>query len=296
MAQSPKKPHLVSEVLLKQWSRPIPGNDKAITTFYVEFGTVNFKSPAAICYAKDLSTRDSQEFEDTWQSVESKIGRILPRINAGSQVDTNTNPVLQEFLAVHLVRSFSYRERHRRRMLQGIQALDLRRVPSERLVSMDGKKHSEPYPPYMNDRVRIEEEWRSNLTELFVNGPYSAEAMMTILPYARDYIDRRSLTIVHAGDGDSEFVVGDCPVLPLKGSSGLAEEPFGPAVGAYFFPVGPKYGLFTANRNSDLAPHEVAWLNCLQVQSAQKWVVWTPDRDFAGFAKSVRDASSSFQS
>ena len=58
--------------------------------------------------------------------------------------------------------------------------------------------------------------------------------------------------IIHAGDPNSEFLIGDCPVLPLAGPNGLAAHPFGPTVGAYFFPLGPKYAVFTGNHAPEL--------------------------------------------
>ena len=280
--QSPQKLHLVSEVLLKQWSQPAPGNEKQIRRFDVNFRKMRFSSPSRTCYTDELYTLDSQAFEDTWKPVEDKAEPVLSEINSGRQLNNSSIPILMEFLAIHLIRSFSYWERHRRRLLEMIGTLDLGNIPVEALVAMYRKRHHELYPPYRNDRTRTEEAWRSNLEDLFNHGPYSADAMMEISKVAHAHLSSHIPKIVHVGDPSSAFVISDCPVLPLAGPDGLVQEPFGPTVGAYFFPLGRKYALFTGNHFQELTSDEVENLNRLQIVNAKKWVVWSPDDDERG--------------
>ncbi len=100
--QSPQKLHLVSEVLLKQWSQPVPTNKKQIRSFVVASRKMSFSSPRETCYTEDLITIDSQVFEDTWQSVENRVAPVLAKINDGLQPDDSSFHTLIEFLAVHL--------------------------------------------------------------------------------------------------------------------------------------------------------------------------------------------------
>ena len=116
MTIDPKELHLVSKGLLSQWSQPVQGNDKQIRKFDIKFRNMRFTSPAGVCYTEDLITTDSQVFEDTWQSVENRVAPVLAEINYGQPLSGTSIPTLMEFLAVHLIRSFSYWERHRRRL------------------------------------------------------------------------------------------------------------------------------------------------------------------------------------
>ena len=185
MIRPPRRLHLVSEVLVKQWSRSIPGNDKQIKRFDVEFRKTTPTSTAGVFYTKDLVTVDALQFEDTWKSAEHNVTPVLAAINSGHQQNDGSIPVLMEFIAVHLIRSFSYWERHRRRLLESIRTLDLSNVSDEQLVTMYRKRNRGLYPPYICDRNLTEAEWRKNLEDLFNAGPYSADAMMDMFEVAK---------------------------------------------------------------------------------------------------------------
>ena len=114
--------------------------------------------------------------------------------------------------------------------------------------------------------------------------------MMQMFQVVKVRLTSRKFMIVHTTDLTSEFLIGDCPVLPLAAPNGLAEQPSAPTVDAYFFPLVPKYALFTGIHSEVLTCDEVDYLNRLQIESAQLWVVAHPDNDFTEFANSVLDS------
>ena len=189
-----------------------------------------------------------------------------------------------------LIRSFSFLKRHRRRLAEMIQALDLNGLPDTPLAYMYRQRHHGLHAPYVHDRTLTETEWRNNLADLFSRGSYSADTMMEVFQAVKVHLAPRKFMIVHTTGPNSEFLIGDCPVLPLAAPNGLAQEPFGPSVDAYFFPLGPKYALFTGNHSEALTSGELDYFNRLQVVNAERWVVWSSDIDFTKFTNSVLDS------
>lgn len=274
---------------MKQWSIPAPTNAKLIMAFDLEARRSETAAPRKVCYTKDLKPVDSEQFERTWQSTENSCDRIFEQINSGKRLNDKSIDVIKDLLALHLIRSFSYWDRHRQRLLKGIDALDLSGRSHDFLTGWYRKRHGGLYPPYFHDRKVVELEWRNYLQQLFDSGPYSADAMLQLFEVMREQIRNYPLTIVDAIKVNTPFIVGDCPVLPLVGPREIADIPFGPTVGAYFFPLGPRYAAFTVRNHQD--PHltevGVECFNRLQIKNSKKTIVWSPDEDFSDFANSV---------
>lgn len=119
---------------------------------------------------------------------------------------------------------------------------------------------------------------------------YSADAMMMIFEPVRKMMERLPVVILGVSDIWPALLIGDCPVLSLAGPK-LANELFGPSVGAYFLPLGRHHAAFTVQRpDTRLSEDDVAYLNRLQIESALKTIVWCPDDDYKSFVNSTLDA------
>lgn len=289
MEWTPKRLHLVSEVLMKQWSISVPTNRKQIMAFDLESRESKPAAPAQICYTEDLHPVDSEQFEKTWQDSEVRCAPILKRLNSGTSLNDDSIVVIKDLLALHLIRSFSYWDRHRKRLLGAIENLDLSEMPLDLLIGSYVRRHGGIYPPYVHDRTLVEVEWRNHLKQQFDEGSFTADAMLQMFDFTKNQIANYPLMIVEVGNVRDPFIIGDCPVLPLAGPLGIADEPFGPTVGAYFFPLGPQYAAFTVRNRQDphLTEREVERFNRLQIENAKRFVVWSPDVDFSHLANSV---------
>jgi hypothetical protein len=287
--------HMVSEVLLKQWSGS--KGHKQLVGFDMATRRRRDTGPRGLCKIStdELRPADKDVFEAKWDSIERQCEPILKGINQrrGQQIlDEASSACIRDLLSVHVARSFNYRERHKSRMHEALQSIKLSLVPMEFLTEFYRAQHGGLYPPYSQDRTLVESEWRSHLEVLFDQKSYSSDAMMQIFGPIRMEMERWPLAIVDVRDAESTLLIGDCPVLPLAVPDGLADEPFGPTVSAYFLPLGRHHAAFTVREpRPQLNETSVTYFNRLQIEHAMHTIVWSPDDECESFVNVTLAAS-----
>ena len=279
---------------MKQWSGST--QHKQLVGLDIATRHRRLTGPGGVCKIStgELRPADKDVFESQWESIEHQCEPILKLINQreGHQVlDDASSALIRDFLSVHLVRSFDYIERYQSRMNKALQSLELSLTSTEFLTEFYRAQHNGLYPPYCRDRAVVEAEWKNYLEFLFDQASYSSDAMIQMFRPVRDKMERMPVAVVDVGDRESAFVVGDCPVLPLTGPNGLADELFGPSVAAYFLPLGRHHAAFTVREpRLTLNSTNVAYFNRLQIKYARHMVVWCPDDDYGSFVNSTLDA------
>lgn len=287
------KHHLVSGVLLRQWSN-FNGN-KQVMTYNRETGRSRETGIRGLCTltTAELAPADQELFEDRWNEFETPAGRTLKKMNHrdGIADDERDLAAIKDLLSVHLVRSFRYRERHRGRFLPA-----LRNSASVQPVHVQfaafRNNHNGIYPPNSLSRGQLEFEWLCYMQSQLDQGPFVADAMMEFFEIIKRYIDARPLAILTVAPSAPALLIGDCPVLPLAGPNGVSNELFGPQVGAYFLPLGRRHAVLTVpNGQSILDSDLVNYYNSLQVKESRQTIVWCPDDPLEDFVISIVDGS-----
>jgi hypothetical protein len=124
-------------------------------------------------------------------------------------------------------------------------------------------------------------------TELFDPVSTIPERMMENFTIARERIASQPIEIVVAAEG--EFLIGDTPAHTLSSDNRIdvlwdqANTVTMPLDRHYAFALGPK------NRYIEFDKNMVNFINRVQVQTAQKFVMWHPNAQMVNFVREVLD-------
>lgn len=277
-----KRHHLVSRVLLKQWLGPHP-NSSVVSCYNISRDKVELVGPRGISWRYEkLHPNDPHGFEDFWQNIESQVESILFCINNGSMPQGHAwENAIKDLMAIHLVRSITYVRNHQMRFYSAIDNFDLSKGPDDLLETAFMNTQDGVISSASVQRELAHQNYRNYLKSKVRTGPYHPDAMKCMYPFFRTSINNRKCTLRRIPEAlkDSTFLIGDCPVLPLTISNGqpaVAAESFGPAIGTYVFPIGPKVSVQLSNVTSEQQASltDIELLNELQIHSAEYEIVW----------------------
>lgn len=282
-----KRHHLLSRVLLKQWLGPHPGFTE-LSCYNISRDKIEQVGPRGISWRHErLHPTDPRGFEDFWRDTEHKVEPILSCINNGTiPVKDSWEDTLKDLLAIHLVRSITYVENHQMRFQAAIDNLDLSEEPDDLLATAFMTNQDGVISSTSLQGELAHQNYRDYLKRKVGTGPYHSDAMKAIFPFFRTSISKRKCALrrIPEASKDSTFLISDCPVLPLTISNGkpaVADQMFGPEVGTYVFPIGPKVSIQLSNVNSEqeASLREIDLLNELQIRNAQYEIVWDVKSD-----------------
>ncbi len=277
-----KRHHLVSRVLLKQWLGSHP-NSSGVSCYNIARDKVELVAPKGISWRYEkLHPSNPHEFENFWQDIESKVESILCCINNGSMPQGDVwEDAIKDLMAIHLVRSIAYVRNHQMRFYSAIDNLDLSNVPDDILGRAFTNTQDGMISSASVQKEPAHQDFRNYLKSKVKTGPYHPYAMHCMYPSFKKSIINRKCTLRRIPEAlkNSTFLVGDCPVLPLTISDGqqaVATELFGPEIGTYVFPIGPKVSVQLSNATSEQEASltDIELLNELQIRSAEYEIVW----------------------
>ena len=220
-----KNHHLVSQVLLRQWFDR-RSNKHVVSRYDISKKEIEHIGTKGISWKYErVHPSDPVGFEDKWQKVETDTGIILKGFSTGNDLLTNNSEtVIKNLMAIHLVRSIAYVENLRKRFFDSIESCD----PS--------------YVPWLMKMTDYQKLLKLELAE----GPFYTKNMLILYPIVKNYLapKRCKLYLIPSTLEKSTFLIGDCPVLPLTVVNGLPAitegQIFGPSVATYAFPISPK--------------------------------------------------------
>ena len=246
--------------------------------------SVRPKTPAAVCYTKDLRPKDPFAFEQLWQSVEDVLPAAFEALDDGTIcTDDHLLDVLRNCLALHFAWS---------RTLE---------VMSRQII-----------PKLLDDR-ELQMRTDPNLVPSSGLAPAGAEGAEILARQARERIEGMGFTLEHllperfmvnyqeakrrvtgqpveiAVAEDANFLIGDAPAQTLdpdKGLGPLGGVPWDQAR-TVFMPLGPRHSiaLAPATKFVHFDVDAVTIINSYQVARAQRHVIWHPISELEEFVR-----------
>ncbi|MEV6110468.1 DUF4238 domain-containing protein [Streptomyces sp. NPDC051940] len=291
--QQVSRQHVVSKVLLKQFTAPGPrSSGNQLVAFDLKYPERHhkLKTPRQCGWVRDFISFDPDSAEDLWRQIEQRVPEVFSALNAGAYFDDpRLVEVLRDLIAVHMVRSHWYLEVHQQSYKR---AYDRLRVGLLR-------DHSE--------RVRAEalRETGLHLTTPGALAAYVDRVMEGSVP-AREYVSGKMFRIsiedmfnkIREAIGDwgleivrpqqGEFLIGDTPAMTLRRESDTWT--YGVALGdasTVVLPLGPKclVALGADNASASIPLQSVYEINVVQVLAAQRHVFFRPGSGLNDFVK-----------
>lgn len=270
--------HLVSRVLLRQWTTGKPGRVSGLDLDTLKQRTGPVESFGAV---DDLITKNADAVEQQWQKqVEGKLNHPLQLVAAGTIIDPANAKyveVLKDCLALHWARSFAVMAMMKRlqpkyvdQMKQNILS---RFTGTQAIEAMTGLTIPEPAASELLHQ-KIAVEFDQTLSDEVIASEFEKHRMR-----AKEMIGSHGLEFLVATE--SEFLIGDCPVVTIMKGTEKGGPLNGVAWGnadAVFMPIGPLHAisLSQTNRYANLGHDMVVTLNRMQVQAALKEIYFRP--------------------
>ncbi|MFJ2607988.1 DUF4238 domain-containing protein [Streptomyces sp. NPDC087425] len=292
-AQQTSRQHLISQVLLKQFTMPGPrGSGWQLLPFDLRNpGRLHkLRSTGACGRAENFVAFDSASVEKLWCDVERRVPAAFAAVHAGTPfADPLHVATLRDLVVLHYVRSHHYRDVH-------TDAFERART------SLIGEMISR-FPQHLRREALRE-------TGLHLSGPAAlgsfAERLIERSSTVRDYESGRlfrtsiedtfhkmramastwQLEVIMPETG--QFLIGDNPAVTIsvEGSTTTYGMAFGDA-GTLVLPVGPRHMLALGpdNLTATIPRTLVERLNLVQVHAADRYVYMHPRSGLAAFAE-----------
>lgn len=208
----PWRQHVVSRVLLRRWC--VEGLLGSYNLVHDSIETP--KGPRAFGFIAGYIAVNSQEVEDLWAMVETRVPTAFEQIDGCRLPDQAGRSALIDLCALHLARSATTK-------LMWEKALSQQLAAGGRLAElMSWSQQSDVLRAWFEHETGLEaagedaEEWaRTNLTERFAttfgsDGTAFRDAVIDQFETARAWFENLGLQVGHVAAG--ELVIGDAPV------------------------------------------------------------------------------------
>jgi hypothetical protein len=261
--QNPRKQHLISQVLLKQFATS--GPNAQLRAFDLDYGKSKLKAPAAVGWRKDFIEHEPAQAEKVWQSTEERLGLALAAARAGSVFDDAASvDCLKRAIALHFIRRDVIKE-----ITEATRARAVKRVQALHHAGGD------PNVLQAIIRARLNETRSSDF----------AAAMEHHYLKSGETAASGSLEVYHSRE--MPLLLGDSAVISFDGQQ-PGYVPFANA-GTHVLPVGRNHliSLGPTERAFDLSPAAARYMNRLQIQSARRHVFYHPHDDLDDHIRSV---------
>lgn len=294
-AQQTSRQHLISQVLLKEFTAPEPkGGSQQLLPFDLHNPQrVHKRMPTSRCgWVKNFVAVDSPSVEALWGDVERRVPAALAAVHAGTPfADALHMDVLRDLVVLHYIRSLHYRdvhsdsvERARARLLAKV----LIQYPEQlRLEALreTGLHLSGPAALGAFAERLIE---RSTVMHDRESGKLFRTSIEDTFHKMRDLASTRRLEVITPETG--QFLIGDNPALTLrvKGNRNFYGMAFGDAQ-TLLLPIGPRHMLSLGTEDVRLTVPQsfVDRLNAVQVHAAYRYVYMHPESGLERFVKHI---------
>ncbi|MEU1457247.1 DUF4238 domain-containing protein [Streptomyces avermitilis] len=287
-AQPTSRQHLISQVLLKEFTMPEPkGGSRQLLPFDLHNPQrVHKRMPTSRCgWVENFVAVDSPSVEALWGDVERRVPAALAAVHAGTPfADPRHVAVLRDLIALHYIRSLHYRDAHTGAV--------------ERARTRVAAKVITQYP----EQLRLE---ALRETGLYLSGPAALGAFTQRLierstesdklfrtrieddfHKMRDLASTRRLEVITPETG--QFLIGDNPALTLcaKGNRTIYGMPFEGAQ-TLLLPISPRHMLSLGTEDVRLTVPQsfVDRLNAVQVHAAHRYVYLHPESGLKRFVE-----------
>ncbi|MFJ3973364.1 DUF4238 domain-containing protein [Streptomyces parvus] len=274
--------HVVSKVLLKRFAERNPRSGLQLLSVDLDHPQRPpvRKGPGGCGVEKDFVAFASQSLEQVWGNTESRLPEVFCALDSGIDApDSALAKVLLDAVALHLVRSHTYRDVHFRTFAkpyalvfnllvndwQGQLRAAVLREKGLHVVGREGLEH------YANELLQ-------DCVDLFQNHGMLRVRMEEIYHQVRDLITDYGIRILTPPNGQ-EFLIGDVPAFTLSFEPNSLRRNVGVAKAtSVVMPFGRHHALALTRPGIDpsvLVPL-AAQLNQLQVQQARSRVYMHP--------------------
>lgn len=266
--QDPRKQHLVSKVLLKQFA-----TDRGeLASLDLRFGKVSRKHPSQVAWQMDFVAEQRRELESLWGASESTAQSAIDLAVAGTVFgDSEAVAVLKDLIALHFMRNTRVKALWQIGFSNAIRTVN---APAH----FPG--NSEVLKAVLRHRLR-----ESAPT-------WFAEQQRESLEQAKQRVARSGLEVIRAGD--APVLIGDRSVVSaIQGADGYVFEyaPFADAT-THVLPIGPRHLIALGRENKYLDP-DAKWIDLLnrhQIYQAHSHVFFSPfDSDLETRVQQIRD-------
>ncbi|MFJ4767505.1 DUF4238 domain-containing protein [Streptomyces uncialis] len=287
--------HLVSQVLLRQFTMPGPnGSDRQLLPFDVwnPERRQKRKGPGACGAAKDFVAFDSASAEELWGSVETRVPAALAAVRAGTPfADPQHVEVLRDLVVLHYVRSHRYRDVYTKAF--GTVSADVirkvvRQYPEElrrEALRQTGLHLTGSNALYMFAGRLVEE---SEVARGFGSGELFRISIESMFNKVRARSATWDLEVLTPESG--QFLIGDNPGITVRTDTTPFSHSmaFGDAY-SIVLPVGPGHLLALGPENllGSIPGAVVDELNTVQILAADRYVYMHPQSGLETLAKAA---------
>ncbi|MBK3576476.1 DUF4238 domain-containing protein [Streptomyces sp. MBT65] len=296
-AQQISRQHLVSQVLLRQFTVPGPkGSGRQLLPFDLRNPRRRhkLKGTRACGWAENFVAFDSVSAEELWCAVEQRVPAALSAVHAGTPfVDPLHAAALHDLVVLHYVRSYHYRRVHidafaRARvglvgqLVRNYPAQSGREALRETGLHLTGSDSLGAFAERLIDRSAVVRDhasgkiFRTSIEDTF----YKVRAMASTW--------RLEVLMPETG----QFLIGDNPAVTLcrDGTNTSYGMAFGDA-NTLVLPIGPGHLLALGPENvMGTVPRSVVdELNTVQVHAADRYVYMHPRSGLEAFARAVAE-------
>src|SRR3954470_24394195 len=103
--------HTVSRAILRRF---VSGPRRELSGLDLLTGKTRRRGPRGVFYERDFARHNADGLERLWKSVEDALGGVLPKLDAGQDLDPRDYVALKRCLALHWARSGGIAEAHAR--------------------------------------------------------------------------------------------------------------------------------------------------------------------------------------
>ncbi|MCX4451743.1 DUF4238 domain-containing protein [Streptomyces sp. NBC_01789] len=284
--------HVISQVLLKRFATPFGSNGLKLVPFDLDrpHRAPKMASPRECGKVKHFARFASASLEQVWGKLETRIPDAARAVDRGDVFQYEEHvKTLKDLIALHLVRSLTYRDVHERifnevyaerRSALLTDESDLLRIA---VLQRSGIHLAGP----QGLAAAADQILRPHRTN-FENGADFRVRIEHTFAKAKEMIRDAGLEILVPAAG--EFLLGDTPALAIQQSGGRTA--FNVAIGdstAIVLPFGPRHllvGRTPRNGTSIATVETVDFLNRLQIEAAQQRVYIRPNSGQEVFVRS----------
>ncbi|WP_327075655.1 DUF4238 domain-containing protein (plasmid) [Kitasatospora purpeofusca] len=283
--------HVVSKVLLKQFTKHDPRSGVQLLSLDLDYPQRRpvHRGPGGCGVVEDFVAFASQSLERVWGSTEDRLPDVFTALDNGiDSLDAALAKVLLDTLALHLVRSHTYRDVHLRTfdrpyalvfnlLMNDWQGRLRAAVLREKGLHVVGREGLEYYAT----------ELLQPTVDLFQNHGMLRVRIEEVYGQVRSMIAGCGVRILTSPHGQ-EFLIGDVPAFTARiEPDGLRLNVAVAEATTAVMPLGRRHALALARPGVDDTVFEplAAQLNQLQVQQARSKVFMHPDSGLDAYVR-----------
>jgi hypothetical protein len=291
-----KDQHLVSQVLLREWSTTT-ANGPRMGHYSTEFGVRPDISPESVAKLDSFVKIDSRRVEEVWGRVENTLHDAIAEAEACTLLSQPEYvATIKDAIALHYARSFDVKANSEAGVQSAVARKEVAmRADPELLDRLSRMKTGSKATPTPAEREEIVEDFTSGLTTLSDSGVLFRYRVVYLFKAARDLVANAGLELLRA-PAAYEFVIGDVPVITTDRSGHLRGIEAGVPIGSakmVAMPLSPRLYVSLAGSNSDQGFPEryVERFNTWQVEAAKRAVFTTVCSPLLGWMETIRPPS-----